>query len=438
MQISILLFLLVILTYLLILLRKNKWINKTLTFFIIIGMVQWYYIPIILTICGANAVIDLINGNILADVYSLMIKEVIFIIVILGLLLFGENGKKIKLVSVKLAENDNLNTERILFVVSAVTIVINTIYILTYRMDYNNNNDINQQQGGVFQMVSIFVNFFISYLWVYYIYESQKSPVKKLIVIFLIGLYSIIVIMAGSRIYFLNFFLLIAIPIIKSKNVLIKMRQYITLIIVLAVSLIMLPILASKRVGAQDDSSSSISRSILLVPEQLNIKLNSFSYSDILLKYDGPGFAGFNPYVGSVMKFVPRFIWNDKPTATSFNSTVDGIPSRRIPHLQGVKSDAYNVGVSAFAVSFWQMGYLTVFLAIFINVLFLKYISRALNHGSYIIKSIGFMLIGFPQLIMIPTYGDNIIQNMELAFITIFILLLFNILKLKKNENYRI
>ena len=201
-------------------------------------------------------------------------------------------------------------------------------------------------------------------------------------------------------------------------------------------SLLLLPVLSSKRIeGARE---VKIGNTLELVPQELNIKLNSFSYTEALLKYDGAEFAGINPYIGSALKFVPRFIWIDKPTATSFNSDISGIPSRRIPYLQGSKSDSYNVGTSAFAVSLWQMGYLTVFFAIILNVFFLKISNRLLNKDGLILKSIAFMMFAFPQLIMFPTFGDNIIQVIELAIMITLFFLFIGYLKLERSESINI
>lgn len=81
----------------------------------------------------------------------------------------------------------------------------------------------------------------------------------------------------------------------------------------------------------------------------LNLKLNSIAYSTTLITRDGEGFAGYEPYVGSLFKYMPRAIWNAKPTPTSYNGTVAGTPSRRIPELLNLGNSEYaNVGTSAF------------------------------------------------------------------------------------------
>ena len=436
MQISILIFLLIVFTIELFFIYKNKWINSVLVLLIIIATFQWYYLPAILTISGFNIVLQ-VNENNLEDLYKLMIKEFIFYQIILFFFLISENKIKIKFISLNLKESVNtLRIQNSLFFISIIIIGYNIFYIFQNKMNYENNNDISQQQGGVFQIISLLSNFFISFLWVYYIFEENKSKLKYYISLILISGFSLTLILSGSRIYFLSFIFLFIFSLKKSKNNWKKIRIMILLLFVSGVSLLLLPVLSSKRIeGARE---VKIGTALELVPQELNIKLNSFSYSETLLKYDGKEFAGFNPYIGSFLKFVPRFIWNDKPTATSFNSDITGIPSRRIPYLQGSDSDSYNVGTSAFAVSLWQMGYLTVFIAIILNVFFLKILNRLLNKDGLILKSIAFMMLAFPQLVMFPTYGDNIIQVIELAAIITLFFLFIGYLKLERSENSNI
>jgi len=196
-------------------------------------------------------------------------------------------------------------------------------------------------------------------------------------------------------------------------------------------SLVLLPFLATMRVGDDSlefDNDNNISELVLY---QLNTKTNSIGYSSVLLEDDGIGFAGINPYLGSLMKFFPRAFWKDKPTPTSYNGDVSGTPSRRIPFLLTGTNGSYNVGVSAGIVSLWQ-GYFFVVLAILLNVIFLRIIASTLSHDSLLIKAIGLMLFYFPQLIMTPSYGDNIIQKLfDVGFI-LFILLFSGALKIQR------
>ena len=70
-----------------------------------------------------------------------------------------------------------------------------------------------------------------------------------------------------------------------------------------------------------------------------------------------------------------------------------------------------------------------------LNVFFLKVLNRMLNKKSFIIKSIAFMMLTFPQLVMFPTFGDNIIQVLELSIVITIVFLVLGFLKLVKSEN---
>ena len=222
---------------------------------------------------------------------------------------------------------------------------------------------------------------------------------------------------------------------VKQTNIIRKTFSYIILSFTFVASLVLLPYISNKRSGVDNYIIlNSRGETYKIILEELNTKFNSIAYSSILLKYDGENFAGFNPYIGSLVKFIPRIVWKDKPVPTSYNSDVSGMPSRRIPELLGNRTDSFNTGTSSYAVSAWQLGYWTVLLAIILNILLFKLINHCFKNKSFYIKSFGFMLIGFPQLVMLPSFGDNIIQKLMEASILLLILLLFNILKMVQSD----
>lgn len=218
----------------------------------------------------------------------------------------------------------------------------------------------------------------------------------------------------------------------------IQRRRYLSffspLIILLLCASLLLPFLSAKRSDSQLDSSDMKSMAELTL-YHLNLKLNSIAYSTTLITRDGEGFAGYEPYVGSLFKYMPRAIWNAKPTPTSYNGTVAGTPSRRIPELLNLGNSEYaNVGTSAFLVSLWQ-GWMFVIISIVINFLYLRIILIFLVHPSYWLKAIGFNLLFFPQLILTPSFGDNLIQKMLEILILLIFLYLFKIICIKINTN---
>ena len=408
-------------------LLKNKNINRLLLFLIFLAFVLWYFIPIILTLLHYHLILYVLDVS-FKEFTELAFRELLFYSIIL--ILF--NLFQIKR---NLNRNENLTdnlhlyfTVKWFFRVAVGSTMLYISYILIYKMNYLENNELNNQEGGVFQIFSLFSSFFISYFWVLIIYGKKDNNRK--VAISIVFIYSIVSLLSGSRVYLLNLLLLFYFIYKNQDRLLTRIRSASIIIIVFFISIVVLPYLSQNRSEEKVSEFGNISQQIVF--EEMNLKLNSIAYSTILLKYDGENFAGFNPYIGSLLKFIPRFLWENKPTATSYNSSVNGIPSRRVPDLLGVNSDTYNVGVSPYAVSAWQMGLLTIVTSIVLNLLLLMFLNFSLNHSSLYLKSIAIMLIGIPQLIMIFTSGDNIIQNVILGVFFFLLLLMFKLIKFKR------
>lgn len=404
-----------------VLLARNKAVSKYFLFFLFVAFFMWYVTPNILTYLGIHGVLDFLEIS-EDDYYSLMIKELSFLIAILFIFNLLSFRKKIRISRFILTENLNYRKQKVFNFFLYTFLIFYIIYLLINQMDYVANNDILNQEGGLFQILSFFSSYLVAYLWVNIIF-SESDDNKKIYILFALG-YALALVLTGSRIYLLSFVFFGFFMIVKQKSKIKKTFSSLGFALILITALFLLPFISSKRSGADLVAFQSADTMSNLVLEELNVKLNSTAYSVILLKYDGEGFAGYNPYIGSFLKFIPRFVWEDKPTATSFNSSITGIPSRRIPVLLGSKSDTFNTGTSPYAVSAWQDGTMTILISIFLNVILFILINRCFLSNSFLIKSFGFLLIGFPQLVMLPTTGDNIIQKLIEAFI-IFATLLF-------------
>lgn len=413
---------------------KSDNINNLFTFFISISFIMWYLIPFILTFFDVIIILDFLEVTV-DEYYELALKEFIFFYVILiGFSIFNTK-RKINLTFV-FKSVESSRKMNLLYNVSFIYIFAFAVYTIIFRMDYEFNNEIENQQGGFYQFLSFFYFFFIAYNWIIIIYSDESKLRKKSF--FLISLISIILLLSGSRMYLLSLIYLLYFYFRIEQNKVKLIINYSIIIFITIVSILILPILATSRVGNDGLKDNLNLDNVLtmnnLVLEDLNTKLNSIAYSAILLKYDGESFAGFNPYKGSLFKFIPRFIWSEKPTPTSYNSSIDGMPSRRIPDLLGNKSDTFNTGTSAYAVSAWQMGIYGVIISIVLNVLFFIFINGLFNNPSFINKTLGFILISFPQLNILPTTGDNIILKFEEFLVYVLILILFNYVKIVKSD----
>ena len=416
-----------------ILLKKNTSINNVFLLFLFVAFLMWYFVPIVLTLSGNTGIIEYLEIS-LIDYYNLAIKELILYLLIIFIFNVSSTKKRIKWSPVRIKENENHKHDRRFLNFTIIFIVVYLIFIGINQMDYLINNDITNQQGGAFQLFTFFAYYFLAYLWITIIYGDSNNQRK--IAIVLIVAYTLVSVLSGSRILLLSLIYLLLFLVSREKNRIKKIRTYVLLGIVFIVSVIALPFLSAQRSGADAAVIINSDNVVTLATEELNVKLNSIAYSVLLLKYDGEDFAGFKPYLGSLTKFVPRVVWKNKPTATSFNEDISGIPSRRIPVLLGVNSETYNTGTSTYAVAAWQMGMITVFITFILNVMLFKIINNCFNNSSFYIKSFGFMLMGFPQLIMLPSFGDNIVQKLIEAFVIFILLFSFNYFKLiRENEN---
>lgn len=401
------------------LININKGLNTSYVFrvFLLFSFFIWYLIPITLSLTGYYEFTETIVSTSLARYVELATFEVWFYAVIL--ILFNLIKKKSFKNSYEIVENPSVYKYFVPTIVLFTIIML--LYNFIYNLDYNEVNDIGNAEGGFFFLFNAINIFVLSFIWICVILKNYPKYNKlfKIIIIF----YLIYFILSGSRIYLVGFIWLFYFE----KRDKIKWYKFLVPIVLLTVgSMLLLPFLASKRVG-QDTSGLieviDVGNIDEIVLTQLNIKLNSIAYSSVLIERDGIGFAGVNPYIGSMLKFLPRGLWHDKPTPTSFNGNISGVPSRRIPYLLDDTSDTYNVGVSAGIVSLWH-GYFSIILSIILNVLLLYIISRSLGSKVPVVNGLGFMLFLFPQLVMTPSFGDNIIQKLlETVFLVVLLLM---------------
>ena len=415
--------------YLIITLRKQEGVPRIVPFFLGISFITWYAIPILLSIFHSFKIFENMIHISLNEYLKLAFKELIFYIIILLLFKFSFKIKN-PFKNISIIESNSISDSNS-FIKSCIAFsIIMLIYNMIMRSDYDKNNEIGQAQGGIFFILQYFVSYIISFYWINIIF-NQKSKYQNFYIIFIL-INSVFAIIAGARIHLLSLLYLYFFVNIKLLSVGKKLRFFTPFIAIFLASLIVLPILSAKRTGHEADLSSQDLATITeLVLIECNIKLNSIAYSSALLEYDGEGFAGFKPYLGSLFKYIPRFIWKDKPTPTSFNNDISGTPARRAPYLYGVVNETQNVGVSAYSVSSWQSGIYTIILSIILNVIYLIIINTFLKNNSLYLNAIGLQLFYFPQLIMTPSYGDNIIQKLLEILIIISILLLFKVIKFK-------
>lgn len=141
-------------------------------------------------------------------------------------------------------------------------------------------------------------------------------------------------------------------------------------------------------------------------------KFNSFSSGLMLVDSYGPGTAGFAPYVGSVLVFVPRGLVPERPMAGSIDGTLYGTPARLVPQLF-TDSDTYNVGVSPYAIAVWQWGWLGgAMVLLVVGAANLVILERLLGQGSLIVRILALSAVGAPTFMGVYNSPDALLKSL--------------------------
>lgn len=145
-------------------------------------------------------------------------------------------------------------------------------------------------------------------------------------------------------------------------------------------------------------------------------KSDLYSSGHLLLEVSGVGVAGFAPYEGSLLVFIPTSIVQSRPVAGSIDGTVLGHPTRLVPHkIIRRASDSINVGVAPLHVSIWQFGYFGVALFLFGGCMYLVCINWLLKSGSPLEATLGIFLIGYPSTATLLPSPDMMLKQLVIV-----------------------
>lgn len=401
--------------------------SRKIPLFFVLALVAsftlWYFIPILLSNCGYWYIFNSLTKVTLEEFNSYVVYEVYFYIIVL--LIFRRIQKWRFKAIIAFQEGNGIKFKESILIIYSILMIL---YRVLKSDSYSEVNDIGNTNNGIVFLLSFFNTYILSYYYINIFDRSSNSRCNLFLVIILLSV--ILAVVMGARIYLLVF---VWLYFMRNRNYISEkryLRFFFPLVLLLISFSFLLPIMASKRAGSKL-SQSDMKASSELILFHMNLKLNSFAYSTALIEYDGEGFAGYNPYIGSFLKYLPRAIWKTKPTPLSYDGSVEGTPTRRIPMLLNFQdTDTANVGVSTFLVSLWQ-GWGYVFLAIIVNAIYLLLISFFLSHFSFYIRAIGFYLLCFPQLVTTPSSGDNLIQRLLEVPILLLFLYLLGIIRFK-------
>src|SRR5262249_12241869 len=133
----------------------------------------------------------------------------------------------------------------------------------------------------------------------------------------------------------------------------------------------------------------------------------------LLIDSDGIAAAGWQPYTGSIVALLPRFILPSKPVPGSANGEYSGHPTRIAAALLGMDPLAGNVQVGPAAISLWQLGYPALAGLVLCNVIGFYFINSLLLCPSIVHRALGISMIGIPVFITLFSSVDFWIQSTE-------------------------
>lgn len=236
---------------------------------------------------------------------------------------------------------------------------------------------------------------------------------------------SIVRIMSGSRVWLIAPIIIFAFRYIK-KAELTKRSLALAMILIVICIYIILPISyaiqEARGMGNIDLLTSinyySINANNLTFSRMLFNKFDIFSTGVLLIKNSGGlASAGFRPFYGSVLIFIPRAIWPERPVSGSADGTIYGHPSRLVLSSIMPFSDYQNVGIAPLHIALWQLGIFGAVLFIIVVVAFLWIINKFLLSGRLLIRTLGIYLLSIPTFHQIIASPDVIIRQLMTVMI---------------------
>ena len=342
-------------------------------------------------------------------------------------------------------------TSKVFYPLVAVYFVWVIFTLLTQSMDYQANNDASLLNGNIFSgtisLIYVLLGAFFTYCAL-----TTRTRVVLLISFVLVMLSTIQDLMTGARIglvwpLFILVFRLWQ-PVVGKVFTMSLGHRIMALTLVIAFFITAMAIAESIRNirATQLISSYKWSSTELIDVEStvmsLYAKFNSISTGMALVNGYGAGTAGFAPYRGSLVFFIPRFIYPDKPIAGSINDTYFGTPARLVPALVNPRDTIRNVGVSPLAVSVWHWGWIGGIVAFVVGCFVTLRLLAFMLNGTLLLRLLAFSLIPIPGFFHVVPSPDVALKNiMFVGFVVVLLKILARVSgkggRLRKAEYFR-
>jgi hypothetical protein len=163
-------------------------------------------------------------------------------------------------------------------------------------------------------------------------------------------------------------------------------------------------------------------------------KLDSFTTAAILIQEEGLGSGGINPYIGSLLVFIPRSIMPSRPIAGTTDGTIYTHPTRIVPISVGIQSDSLNVGISPLHVAMWHFGYLGFPIFVIAISFYLRAINWLLNSRSFLFNVFGMFSISIPTFADVFPSPDVALKNIVVISLLVILVKTLKYFLLNKDK----
>jgi hypothetical protein len=409
-------------------------------------LVIWYVSPVFLkelfkTQLDANWMVDYTSYA-----YCVLLETVAIIIT---LILMGWTNRLAitRRIREKVSSQQNLKPNVKIIYFAIVGVIIATVVLATLDIGasyWERNAFVAQSEGtsafNILGIIGILRGLSLALIYSYLIIGNPRTVVQKAT----FSLCSMLVVsdviqevLRGHRIAML---LPVLIIIIRGRAICWPTKVFVrvgasSITVLIILSALLSPIIAQRR-GAEDlslgeliaDTNEYVGETgkhemVVDIAGQILNKFESFSAGAFLIQHFGSSYAGINPYVGSLLAFIPRAVFPEKPVPGSSDATYHGHPSRLVPHsFKRSYSDSMNIGVSPAAISYWQLGLPGLLMMILFNCAQWTFVNLLSTTHNLLLCAISIYLINMPSLATLVSSPDVIILNAER---TAIILLLF-------------
>lgn len=163
-----------------------------------------------------------------------------------------------------------------------------------------------------------------------------------------------------------------------------------------------------------------------LMVQSLVTKLDEFSPGAVLLGAFGPGNGGIKTYAGSVLGFLPRYFYSDKPVPGSWDGTYYGTPGRMVAAYSGSAADYGSTGIGVASIAAWQLGYVNLLFLVFCNVINLRILNTLLTSPSTAAWAAALWSIDLPAMMGLIATPDAILMSLQRLALAVLLLELFS------------